>query len=410
MKIAVWHNLPSGGAKRALYDQVKGLLARGHEIEAWCPATADKSYLPLTELIPEHDVPLEVESRSVKASRQFRFSPYAAGSVYRQMEQHCRVCADEISSGGFDLLFGNACENYRVSPVARFVDIPSVIYLGEPNRWYYESLPELPWLAPEIDGSLLNPATAVRVTRELMANRHIRILARQELLSARAYDLILTNSLYSRESILKAYGIDSRVCYLGIDAELFSMADCEKQNVIVGVGSFDRIKNIEFVIQAVSLLNDFRPKLIWIGNSGEPAYQEELVALAGKLRVDYESRLMIPDSELVDIMNSACVMAYAPRLEPFGLTPLEANCCGLPVVGVAEAGVRESISHGNNGVLVEAEPQAMADALGRFLANLDAAAAFGKKARDWVIENWSMDRSIDTLEQYFLKTAGRGAQ
>jgi hypothetical protein len=30
MKIAVWHNLGSGGGKRALYDHVVGLLARGH--------------------------------------------------------------------------------------------------------------------------------------------------------------------------------------------------------------------------------------------------------------------------------------------------------------------------------------------------------------------------------------------
>ena len=58
MKIAVWHNLPSGGAKRALYDQVRGLVARGHTVEAWSPPTADSQFLPLVELIPEHQLPL----------------------------------------------------------------------------------------------------------------------------------------------------------------------------------------------------------------------------------------------------------------------------------------------------------------------------------------------------------------
>ena len=58
MRIAVWHNLPSGGGKRALHDHVRGLLGRGHTIEAWCPSTADPDYLPLSELIPEHVLPL----------------------------------------------------------------------------------------------------------------------------------------------------------------------------------------------------------------------------------------------------------------------------------------------------------------------------------------------------------------
>jgi len=33
LKIAVWHNLPSGGGKRALYQHVKGLVDRGHDLE-----------------------------------------------------------------------------------------------------------------------------------------------------------------------------------------------------------------------------------------------------------------------------------------------------------------------------------------------------------------------------------------
>jgi glycosyltransferase involved in cell wall biosynthesis len=44
-------------------------------------------------------------------------------------------------------------------------------------------------------------------------------------------------------------------------------------------------------------------------------------------------------------------MAYAPRLEPLGLAPLEAGACGLPVVAVAEAGVRETVVDGITGSL-----------------------------------------------------------
>jgi len=58
LRIAVWHNLPTGGGKRALYCHVRGLVERGHTVEAWCPPTADQAHLPLSALIPEHIVPL----------------------------------------------------------------------------------------------------------------------------------------------------------------------------------------------------------------------------------------------------------------------------------------------------------------------------------------------------------------
>ena len=58
MRIAVWHNLPSGGGKRALYDHVRGLVTRGHTVEAWCPPSANCEFLSLSSLIREHVVDL----------------------------------------------------------------------------------------------------------------------------------------------------------------------------------------------------------------------------------------------------------------------------------------------------------------------------------------------------------------
>jgi hypothetical protein len=59
LRIAVWHNLPGGGGKRALYDHVRGLVARGHHVESWCPPTADQAFLSIGDLVHEHIVPLD---------------------------------------------------------------------------------------------------------------------------------------------------------------------------------------------------------------------------------------------------------------------------------------------------------------------------------------------------------------
>ena len=51
---------PSGTIFRAaeasgLFYHVRGLRERGHVLESWCPSSADQAYLPLGELITEHD-------------------------------------------------------------------------------------------------------------------------------------------------------------------------------------------------------------------------------------------------------------------------------------------------------------------------------------------------------------------
>jgi len=49
MKIAVFHNLPSGGAKRVLYGFVKYLTKSGHVVDVFVPSTADENFLPLRD-------------------------------------------------------------------------------------------------------------------------------------------------------------------------------------------------------------------------------------------------------------------------------------------------------------------------------------------------------------------------
>ena len=142
MRIAVWHNLPSGGGKRQLYNHVKGLLEHGHHVEAWCPDTANPTFLPLGELIREHVRPLRRKPPSpwFEAIRPI----WVVSEMVDVLEDHYRACADEINRGGFDLLYANACLFLRTSGLAQYVRIPTALYLGEPYRWFYEALPELP--------------------------------------------------------------------------------------------------------------------------------------------------------------------------------------------------------------------------------------------------------------------------
>ncbi|AFY95604.1 hypothetical protein [Chamaesiphon minutus] len=108
MRIAVWHNLPSGGGKRSLFYHVKGLVKRGHTVESWCPSTTDRSYLPLNELITEHIIPFNWKPREAKTFVGKAINNYAdITSKIAAMDAHCQQCADEINASDFDLLFVN---------------------------------------------------------------------------------------------------------------------------------------------------------------------------------------------------------------------------------------------------------------------------------------------------------------
>jgi glycosyltransferase involved in cell wall biosynthesis len=400
MKIAVWHNLPSGGGKRALYYHVRGLVARGHQLSAWTLDTADQSYLPLSEFIPERVV--RVESKSHTRGVIDRLSPNYNQVIdeMRAFDEACKVCAREIDAGDFDLLFANSSVAYAVPYVLRHVRLQKVLYLQEPDRIMYEARPGLPWVdgAPEDleQVSLFQPRKLVASHPKLQT---LRVKAKQEWLSARACDLMLVNSYFSRESMLRIYGVDARVCYLGVDTALFRDLRLPRESFVVGVGSFNPIKGIDLAVRALGSLPAPRPALVWIANATCDQYQQQIGELARSVGVELKVLTAIRDDELVTTLNKATLLLYTSRLEPFGLAPLEANACGLPVVGIAEGGIRETIKDGVNGFLVDPEPEKIAHAAERLLRNPDLARQMGQQAIGHVQQNWNVEDSVDRLEQ-----------
>lgn len=148
---------------------------------------------------------------------------------------------------------------------------------------------------------------------------------------------------------------------------------------------------------------------MWIGNVARADYLEELESLARSAGIDFYPRTMVTDEQLVDLLNRATLMVYAPHLEPFGFAPLEAGACGLPVVAVAESGVRETVFHEQNGLLVESDPRAMADAIQYLLDNPGRARELGENGRRIVAEQWSLDQATLNLEMRLRETMEKGS-
>jgi len=406
MRIAVWSNLCSGGAKRALYDHVNGLRARGHELECWSPATADTDYLPLQGLVPEHIV--DFRWPFCRLNKRFPTQLYNYQKVFGLlwlMRDVYRRCAAQIEAGGFDMVYAHGCRWMAVPALGRLVSIPSVLYLAEPHRRFYEADPCLPWVRrPRERG--LSIRQRVRGWALRPSLRRLRTQGSREWRNAQAFTRILVNSHYSRETVIRVYGRDARVCYLGVDTDRFRFQGGDREPFVLGLGALQPLKGVDFAIRSVAALPSPRPRLIWIGNLVSAAYLRELRRLARELDVAFEPRIMIAEDELVALLCRARLLLYTPRLEPFGYAVLEAGACGTPVVGVAEAGVRETLKDGVNGFAVPREPAAAAGAMRRLLTDKRLARRIGKQAREYVENNWALPASIERVERFLQGARG----
>jgi glycosyltransferase involved in cell wall biosynthesis len=287
----------------------------------------------------------------------------------------------------------------------RHVRLPKVLYLQEPYRPLYEADPMLPWVKgvhDSLKGAYLrHPRLFVYEYLRLHA---LRLQARQEWLNAQACDEILVNSYYSRESALRVYGREVKVCYLGVDTEQFRPLDRVRERFIAGLGSCDSIKGIDLAIRSIALLPEPQPPLVWLANSGSDSYRKEMIQLARACGVKLDLRSRVSDEELVEVLNRATALVYTSHLEPFGFAPLEANACATPVVAVAEGGVRETMRDGVNGILVDREPKEIARALQSLLDDERLARRMGENASAYVKEEWSIERSVDRLEGHLIRT------
>lgn len=406
LRIAVWHNLPSGGAKRALWDHVSGLIQLGHYVESWGPEVVDKNYLSLDKLCRNHVLPLAPSPRR-KSPKVLDWIENIRHTKARiaAMRAHCAACAVEINQGGFDIVFVSSCVAMTVSPIARYVTPPKVLYLQEPNRRCYEALGESPWAGPKLTNRFMSDSLA-RLTINSIRCQHMRVPMREEIDNATHYDRILANSFYSRESILRAYGLESEVCYLGIDTNFFHPTGEPVEKYIIGLGQLVRHKGAKLAIESLALIPAAqRPKLLWIGNAQGDVSAAELSDLAKKLGVEFELKIMVKDVELISYLSRAVAMIYTSRLEPFGLAPLEAGACGTPVIGLAEGGVRETVVTGENGLLVPAaRPEMIASAIRKIIEDPELAARLRGKCREAVLARWKVSDAVERLEAALLDT------
>lgn len=181
----------------------------------------------------------------------------------------------------------------------------------------------------------------------------------------------------------------------GIDTEFFCPARHSRSpHTVLMAATMSPVKDQATLISAVALLADRYPiQLLFAGDGTTRSDMEKLARDSGVGdRITFLGN--IGRRRLLGLYQTSTLLAYSTRGEGTSLAILEAMACGLPVVASDAPGVREVLTGRECAILVPVEnPAEMAGAIERVLVNPGLASRMGDLARQYVVSNYSAQRT-----------------
>lgn len=175
--------------------------------------------------------------------------------------------------------------------------------------------------------------------------------------TANGVDHFIANSGFIAKRIWKVYRRESIVIYPPVDVKAFELC-VQKEDFYLTASRMVPYKKIDLIVEAFSTMPD--KKLIVIGDG--PDF-EKIRACAGSnvTLMGYQSFEVLRDH-----MQRARAFVFAAE-EDFGITPVEAQACGTPVIAFGCGGAIETVVDGMSGLFFDKQSvESMCEAVKRF--------------------------------------------
>ncbi len=191
-----------------------------------------------------------------------------------------------------------------------------------------------------------------------LLRRQLRWMRRWDLAASRGVDEYVANSELTRERIRRFYGRESTVIHPPVETQRFSPGQPGESLLLVS--ELVPHKRIDIALEAARRVN----VPIQIVGAG-PAYASLHEAYP---EASFLGR--VEDEQLAALYAAARAVVIT-GVEEFGITAVEAQAAGRPVIAAAAGGVLETVSHGDTGLLAPpGDPSALTEAIER-LEQLD---------------------------------------
>jgi len=184
----------------------------------------------------------------------------------------------------------------------------------------------------------------------------------------------------------------------------FRGAICEAdQKVIVHVSNFRRVKNVSHVVKTFHriLQAGIPAKLLLVGDGPDRSNVEQL---SRDLGIQENVRFLGKQDPIQEILSISDLFLLTSGSEAFGLAPLEAMACNVPVVCSDIGGLPELVEGSGAGYLCPVgNIDAFAESSIKILTDEQLHAQMSEQAREYVIRNFDTQTIVSMYEDYYKK-------
>jgi len=355
MKIAMFHELPMGGARVAANNLGKYLKKDN---------TIDLYYVDSSEQVGEYINFSSVNyfHFDVRDTRSFVNRLLNDSMDYIKLYFLHKKIAASIKTKKYDLVFIHGSRFTQTPFIGRFLNLPKVYYCQETLRIVYED-----------HFKVAKDLNIIKYYYEII-NRKIR--KKIDLDNLKTIDLILTNSKFTQDKITNNYKKNSKVVYLGVNSYFFKPIALKKKYDFFFIGTKTKVNGYDILEKALKLLS---------------------INIKGKYHV---GKKWISDNELLKIYNQSKMVINLEYNQPFGLIVLEAMSCSVPAIVLNDAAYKETVVNGENSFMIN-NPEELAEKINLILSNEDLAKIIGKNGRENVLKKWDWNVRIKEFNYIF---------
>jgi glycosyltransferase involved in cell wall biosynthesis len=267
-------------------------------------------------------------------------------SWYPLLTPFMPMATEHLDLSGFDLAFISS------SSFAKGIIVPpstrTICYLHTPTRFLWEARHTYakdrgwPWLS------------------HLALKTSFHKLRTWDYMAAQRPDLLLTNGRLSQARIQRYYQRSSQIVAPPVDLAQIACTRTEPGRFWLTGGRLVSYKRFDLCIQAANVLR--APLTIYGTGPDLPRLQK----LAGKT-VTFAGR--ISEAQKFELYRDAIAFLH-PHAEDFGMTMLEVQSSGTPVIAYAQGGALEIVRPGVTGILMQTSTtSALVEAMRRFDPN-----------------------------------------
>ncbi len=207
-----------------------------------------------------------------------------------------------------------------------------------------------------------------------------------------------------------------RTIYNFLDADRFkprctNRADLAEpgEKVLMHISNFRPVKRVTDVVRVFNKVLEVLPaRLIMIGDGPE---RLSATGVAKQLGITENISYLGNCENIEELLPCADLLIQPSEHESFGLVPLEAMACEVPVIVTNSGGITEVVEHAETGYLCEVgDIEAMASYAVQIFQNPEQAREMGRKGRMHVVKHFSHDQIVGQYEALYEEVLERRAR